>query len=129
MGKSRSYKVDIYHTFIIVDDFNFESNASVCVKPSIIMTHLLHSKTSGIILLEGKDNYTNIHFANGDQVLSSYTLRKHQDLLNSFVRVNRKYLVNPEYIVNYNVKDVMPHVLLTTGIKIKIPRRKVKTIV
>lgn len=79
-----------------------------------------------IILLEGDSNYTFIHLADGNKKLSSYTLLRHQKNLIGFVRVNRKYLINPDFIKEYKLDSSVPHVLLKSGDKITIPRRKVK---
>lgn len=90
------------------------------------MTLLLSFKPHEILLLEGNENYTNLYLKNGEVMLSSYTLLRYEQKLNSFLRVSRKHLINPDYISKYCLEGNNPHVVLKSGEKIKIPRRRVR---
>lgn len=93
------------------------------------MTLHLRYSSNEIAFLEGNENYTNIYLKNGEQLLSSYTLLRHEEKLKGFIRVSRRHLINPEYIKEYKLDNPTPHMVLKGGEKIKIPRRKVKTFV
>ncbi len=88
----------------------------------------LHLKycSSEIAFLEGNENYTNVYLKNGEQLLSSYTLLRHEEKLQGFIRVSRRHLINPEFIKEYKLGNPFPHMVLKSGEKIKIPRRRVK---
>lgn len=86
------------------------------------------SEKNDIIMVEGDGNYSYIHYANGQKVTTSYTLRRFEERLSDFCRINRKYLVNPSFIERVNSEITGPHVLLSTGLVISVPRRKVKSL-
>ena len=88
----------------------------------------LHLKycSSEIAFLEGNENYTNIYLKSGEQLLSSYTLLRHEEKLKGFIRVSRRYLINPEFIKEYKLDNPIPHLELKSGEMIKIPRRRLK---
>lgn len=90
-----------------------------------MIPHLKYD-SSEIALLEGNENYTHIFLENGERLLSSYTLLRHEERLPTFIRISRKYLVNPEYILRYEVDSVTPHVVMKCGRELKVPRRRVK---
>lgn len=77
-----------------------------------------------IVLLQGNGNYTIVWLIDGKQLLSSATLGLYESLFegNSFVRINRSYLVNACYIEKYQKNNAT--VFLTNGFKIKVSRRK-----
>jgi DNA-binding LytR/AlgR family response regulator len=84
--------------------------------------------TSIITYLEASNNYTYIYYLSGNQYLSSYTLLLYENSLPDFIRINRKYLVNPEYISCFELNSPKPHIVLKCGKVIKVPRRKVRAI-
>lgn len=86
-------------------------------------------KNEDIIFLSGIGNYTSIHFKDGSRFMSSYTLLRHEEKLPGFIRFNRKYLVNPEFIREYKSISDAQYVILRNGEQIKIPRRKTKMFV
>lgn len=81
--------------------------------------------TSIITYLEASNNYTYIYYLSGNQYLSSYTLLLYENSLPDFIRINRKYLVNPEFILRYEVDSATPHVVMKCGKVITVPRRRV----
>jgi DNA-binding LytR/AlgR family response regulator len=66
-----------------------------------------------IILLKGAENYTYIHLITGEKELSSYTLLRHKEKLKNFIRINRSYLVNPDFIEEYYLANTIPHLVMT----------------
>jgi DNA-binding LytR/AlgR family response regulator len=75
-----------------------------------------------ILFFEGDINYTRIHFISGKQRLVARTLLYIQQKTNveSFIRINRKYLVNRKFIV-----EVMADfVVLTDDTVLPISRRR-----
>lgn len=90
------------------------------------MTYAKLTEDSPIILLEGFGNYTQIHYDCGKKLLMSYTLLRYEEVLTGFVRVSRKYLVNPDYIKDFKFQENGQHLVLKTGLHIKVPRRRKK---
>jgi DNA-binding LytR/AlgR family response regulator len=90
------------------------------------MTLHLKYSSNEIAFLEANENYTNVYMKNGEQLLSSYTLLRHEKKLKGFIRVSRRYLINPEYIKEYKLDRPIPHMVLKSGEEIRIPRRRVK---
>ena len=63
---------------------------------------LKHSETD-IMLLESDVNYTKFYLSNGHNVLSAYTLNfYHEKLSKSFIRINRQYIVNLNFMETIN---------------------------
>lgn len=90
------------------------------------MTLHLKYEANEIALLEGNSNYTNVYLKNGEQLLSSYTLLRHEEKLKGFLRISRSHLVNPEFIQGYKFECSKLYVLLKNGKQLIIPRRRVK---
>ncbi len=65
------------------------------------MKHLKKINEASVILLEADSNYTYIHLENGEKLVSSFTLGRHQAYFPAFLRVNRKYLLNPHFITEF----------------------------
>jgi DNA-binding LytR/AlgR family response regulator len=91
------------------------------------MTLSILSENENIVMLEGEGNYTRIHYSCGKATLSSYTLLRFEETLSNFCRVSRKYLLNPRYISKVATIDTNTHVVLSNGLKVKVPRRKAKS--
>lgn len=77
-----------------------------------------------ILFLRGDINYTEFHLVNGKKVVSSTTLLRHQEKLDGFLRVSRKYLVNPEYITEIENRQGVRQVLMLNGERISVARRR-----
>jgi DNA-binding LytR/AlgR family response regulator len=92
------------------------------------MTTHKKQNSASILFLEGDANYTNIHYKSGLKVTSAYTLIRHQELLNSFIRISKKYLVNPTHIKNYKKEGRFAQIQLDNGKNIPVSRRKVKEV-
>lgn len=77
-----------------------------------------------ILFLRGDINYTEFHLVNGKKVVSSTTLLRHQEKLDGFLRVSRKYLVNPRYITEIENTHGVRQVLMLNGERIAVARRR-----
>lgn len=77
-----------------------------------------------ILFLRGDINYTEFHLVNGKKVVSSTTLLRHQEKLDGFLRVSRKYLVNPKYITEIENRQGVRQVLMLNGERIAVARRR-----
>ncbi|MEA5258304.1 LytTR family DNA-binding domain-containing protein [Arcicella aquatica] len=75
-----------------------------------------------IIFFEGEINYTRIHFAFGKSKVIAKTLSKVEGKVNtdSFLRINRKYLVNQKFIREVDNYEL----ILLDGRTLPISRRK-----
>lgn len=85
-----------------------------------------HINTRDIILLQGIANYTLFHLEDGSKIMSSHTLKKHQDKLadEAFIRVNRSTLVNASFVQKLQKKNASKFVCLKNGNEIKVSRRR-----
>jgi two-component system LytT family response regulator len=81
---------------------------------------------SEILYLQGNINYTLIHLQSGKVKISPRTLRFHvnNSLDNNFIRIHRAFCVNRSYIQSYDEKESSNFLLLTSGTKLAVSRRK-----
>lgn len=84
---------------------------------------------SEILYLEGETNYTFLHLSDGKKILSSTTLLRHQEKLGHFLRVSKKHLVNPDYILEMQKSKEDPKVKLIDGRELKISRRRIDNVI
>lgn len=77
-----------------------------------------------IIYLQGIQNYTVVHLANGEKMLSSSTLLRHEERFEDFLRVSKSHLLNPSYITNIKVNGAQQVLELKSGKCVKISRRR-----
>lgn len=80
------------------------------------------------MFLSGAVNYTEIYFECGKTIMSSSTLLRHQERLESFIRVSRKHLVNPEFIKGVEIQGKVIHLKMKDGNQLKVSRRRVKDV-
>ena len=75
-----------------------------------------------ILFFEGEVNYARIHFKSGKQRVIARTLLYIQNKIDtqSFIRINRKYLVNRKFIVEVN----QDHVVLVDKTVLPFSRRR-----
>ena len=78
-----------------------------------------------IVCFEAEGNYTNIHFTNGNPLLSSKTLKEFEDLLptDKFFRIHNGSLVNLHFIKKYD-KSEGTQVVLSNGMVLDVARRR-----
>jgi DNA-binding LytR/AlgR family response regulator len=91
------------------------------------MLRIKYPDNSQIAYLEADINYTIFHLIDGRRVLSSFTLKRHQeaDAHSHFLRINRHVLVNPEYINHVYSEGVNTRVRLINGKDYPVSRRRV----
>ena len=73
----------------------------------------------------GHDSYSMLHLTEGKPILTSYNVLKISGQLPSFVRIYRKYLVNPHFIApNQQLSPKHLALTLTTGEVLPVSRRR-----
>jgi two-component system LytT family response regulator len=77
-----------------------------------------------ILFLQADTNYTQIFLICGRTLISGFNLKKYEDFFeqDSFLRANRSYLVNRNYIQYYNSSN--SSLYLTDGTVIGVSRRR-----
>jgi two-component system LytT family response regulator len=80
-----------------------------------------------IIYLKSNSNYTIYYLQNGETFISSKTLKQTETNLQlmSFLRVNKSYLLNPDFINNISKEGNKITVKLKNGTQVSVSRRKV----
>ncbi len=65
------------------------------------------TSSSAIAKFRGENNYTYIHFTNGENVLVSRTLKDFEELLSDegFIRVHQSHLVNKQQVKSFERSD------------------------
>lgn len=83
-----------------------------------------------LVLLEALENYTLFHLKDGSKVISSLTLKRHQENLSdrSFLRVNRSMLINAQFINSIILKKDTHFICLDNGKEIRVSRRRRDTL-
>lgn len=84
--------------------------------------------TAEIMFFSGDINYSEIYMNNGEKRLSSTTLLRHEKKFNNFIRVNKKYLVNPDYVSGYQLEGKFMQITMRNGDHMKVSRRRVKAV-
>lgn len=94
------------------------------------MVRIQYPKTNCIVYLEAHINYTIFHLKNGSRVLSSFTLKRHQETekLASFLRINRGCLLNPDFIEKIEHHGQALSVKLKNNLEIRVSRRRTKVL-
>lgn len=92
------------------------------------MNRILLPPKHEIVYLKGVQNYTELHFANGKSMLSSYTLLYHEEKLDGFLRVSKNHLVNPHFVARINTVGSSKEVQLESGKRVKVSRRRRKVV-
>ena len=79
-------------------------------------------RVSDILFCEGDINYTIIHLESGKKITSARELKLFENALSGFVRIHRKYLVNPYFVYSQDVENLT--VTLQKNIVLKVSRRR-----
>jgi len=84
--------------------------------------HVVH--LSKIIRIEGENNYTTFHLADGSKIMVSRTLKDFEDLLHakSFYRIHKSHIINLDYLTKVCKND--DTVTLANGAVVGISSRK-----
>ncbi|MER0438402.1 LytTR family DNA-binding domain-containing protein [Emticicia sp. W12TSBA100-4] len=88
------------------------------------MTRLNLPPVQDIAFLRASVNYTEFHLTDGRKIISSYTLTRHENRVEGFLRINKSYLINPIYIEKVNVVGNKKEVQLKNGERIVVSRRR-----
>ncbi|GAB3327267.1 hypothetical protein GCM10027299_27650 [Larkinella ripae] len=96
--------------------------------PDIVLPFWGHRKripAYRITWLEGKGNYTVVHFTDGSEMIVSLTLKKLEGRLSSeiFVRPHKKCIINLLYLQEIR-SGKNTSICLTNGCEIEVSRRK-----
>jgi two-component system LytT family response regulator len=80
-----------------------------------------------IIRLKADSNYTTIYLANGENIVSSKTLKEYEELLTSlgFFRVHNTHIINLARVDKY-VKGIGGTIIMSDGASIEVSRHKKK---
>ena len=89
------------------------------------MNPIIYPQKNEIMYLKADINYTIFHLACGQKMVSSFTLKKHQNKVFSegFIRPHRSYLINPAYISQIQRQENGIFITLITGEQIQASRR------
>ncbi|MEZ0483905.1 LytR/AlgR family response regulator transcription factor [Fibrella aquatica] len=85
---------------------------------------------ANLVYLQSETNYTWLNWKEGKRMLMPRTLKFYEPKLPTqfFLRLHRNCLVNARYIVGVERDETGPYVLLTTGERLSISRRRWTTI-
>ncbi|MEP7322936.1 MAG: LytTR family DNA-binding domain-containing protein [Saprospiraceae bacterium] len=91
------------------------------------MRGLLFLPVKDILYLSADGNYTTIHMANKQKIISSKLLKEYESMLDSlfFYRIHHSTILNLSYIKEY-IKGEGGSVLLTDGTSLEVSKRKKK---
>lgn len=83
-----------------------------------------------IVLLEALENYTLFHLKDGSKIISSLTLKRHQENLAvcDFLRVNRSTLINSQFVKSVFLRNDVNYIKLKTGQTVQVSRRRRDTL-
>jgi DNA-binding LytR/AlgR family response regulator len=92
----------------------------------LVINHKTSQKVfvNNVILLKGDSNYTTIYLKHGKSKIVARTLKFFEPHLQTqgFLRVHRSFLINPDYIENYDAQyDVLT---MANGYEACISRRR-----
>lgn len=79
--------------------------------------------TDKILLLKANINYTIIHTTDGQEFVSSRTLKVYENKLSEFIRANRNELLNKNHIISFYNPNI---VVLSNGVEISVSRRRLE---
>lgn len=79
-----------------------------------------------IQLMKASSNYTYLTYANGEKVISSYSLKVFAEhfITKHFVRINRSTLVSTAFVKKHLKTDGKEYLQLKDNTTVLIPRRK-----
>jgi len=79
-------------------------------------------RVSDIIYCEGDINYTTMKLITGKTIISAYSLKLFENALDGFLRIHRKYLVNPKFISGQDAENLT--ITLQKNIVLNVSRRR-----
>ncbi len=88
------------------------------------MKRIEYPSEKEILFLKGVVNYTEFHLKDGKKYVSSFTLKRHQEHHDVFLRVSKSHLLNPDFIMTIKTDGSEKTVILKNGSRIKVSRRR-----
>ncbi|MES2519480.1 MAG: LytTR family DNA-binding domain-containing protein [Bacteroidota bacterium] len=96
----------------------------------LIINHKTSSKVliNNVVLLKGDVNYTTFYLESGKEKVVAHTMKFFERFLEThgFLRVHRSFMVNPNYVKEYNHEQEF--LTMTNGHKATISRRRKHTL-
>ena len=84
---------------------------------------------SEILYLSGNDSYTWFHLTSGKRLLSSLHLGYYQSQAEGFIRIHKRFLVNPVYVVSFSRTGPESAVVSLTGNQqLPVAKRRITTV-
>lgn len=77
-----------------------------------------------VILLRASVNYTHFVLCSGTEILVAHSIKFFEDFLSKqgFIRVHRRYMVNPKYVIK--LEESLDMITLSNGQTAQISRRR-----
>lgn len=88
----------------------------------------LIEEADNILYLSGNGNYTNVHYANARSVLLPRTIHLCAAELPHFVRIHKKYAVNPQYVADSKMINPKMAEVLTGAVWLPVSRRRLRDV-
>jgi DNA-binding LytR/AlgR family response regulator len=81
-----------------------------------------------VVLLKGNINYTTFYLQHGEEKVVAHTLKFFESFLEThgFLRVHRSYMINPNFVKEYNHEQEF--LTMSNGHKATISRRRKHTL-
>jgi len=92
------------------------------------MTSIIYPPAAEILYLRGELNYTEFYLKDGSRMVSSFTLKRHQERFGGFLRVSKSHLLNPDFISSIESKGRTKEVILATGHRVLVSRRRKRVV-
>ncbi|MCU0470117.1 MAG: LytTR family transcriptional regulator DNA-binding domain-containing protein [Arcicella sp.] len=96
----------------------------------LIINHKTSSKVliDNVVLLKGDVNYTTFYLESGKQKIVAHTIKFFESFLEThgFLRVHRSYMINPNYVKEYNSEQEI--LTMQNGYQAMISRRRKHTL-
>lgn len=94
------------------------------------MIRISYPQNTEIAYLEADVNYTIFHLHDGKKLVSSTTLKKHEEVYSQydFLRISKSSLVNPNFIKSIERNGKKAKITLLSGTEITIARRRLNLI-
>ena len=120
------------HTFVIklrcTSKYSFLLSVLNYFMETLYLTRHQQIGISEILYLEGMSNYTLIHTINQRKTMAAQTLHVIHSSINfeSFIRINRSFILNTEYILTYSLENNKLIFQLSNGQRFTASRRRIK---
>lgn len=77
-----------------------------------------------IIMLKGEGNYTLFHLRDGKAKMFAHCINTYEEILQAkgFLRVHKSFMVNPQYVIDYNSDD--SQLVLANNLTATVSRRR-----